>query len=610
MRHRARQNGGVIRFGVSGLPPEDMEPGAFLDQLVEQGHSAYELAFVKSFPWSEKQCGRFGEEAAGRGIALSLHAPYFAILTVEEEERSKQCLSALEHSMKLGRALGSRVIVAHTGHIGERSADELTSLVQERLDRLAPKVTELGVGLGLETSGSDRAFGSLGDIARFAAEFPFVRPVVDWAHLHAKTGAGLVTKQAFATVLGFLRESFAGYMIDPLHAQFTDNLVGPHGEVRHLPYGDGTLRVGPLVEAVREAELSMVMISEAREQESHDAILAEIRSVEERAAPPPGRSLDSGTFDFPSRIRARQEAAGRWAPIGLARPLTVSNIDKVFFPDSGITKGDLIQYYASVADVLLPHLVDRPLSMSRYPNGIADKSFYEKRAPGHAPDWIDTRPVASDSMGGTVNYVVAHSRETLMWLANMAAIEVHPFHSHHPTLGMPDYAVFDLDPAEGSTWEQVVSAAKLLRVALDRLELRGYPKLSGARGLHVYVPLDPVHTHERVRTFVDAVGQLMASANGDDITMEWDIPKRKGKVFVDANRNASGQTVASVYSVRPRPGAPISYPIRWEEVGEARNGDVTVGNLWERLQRHGDLFRPVAEGGQRLDAAEQALHLA
>jgi bifunctional non-homologous end joining protein LigD len=189
----------------------------------------------------------------------------------------------------------------------------------------------------------------------------------------------------------------------------------------------------------------------------------------------------------------------------------------------------------------------------------------------------------------------------------MGCIEVHPFHSRAGTLDKPDYAIFDFDPAEGSTWDQVVSGGQLLKVALGQLGLVGYPKLSGSRGLHVYVPLDPVHEYWRVRRFVGEVGNYLAAANPGDLTMEWDKPKRKGKVFIDHNRNASGQTVASAYSVRPRPGAPVSAPLTWEEVGEVENGDVTIANLWERLQRYGDLFAPVVTGGQTLDAAESAL---
>jgi bifunctional non-homologous end joining protein LigD len=197
-----------------------------------------------------------------------------------------------------------------------------------------------------------------------------------------------------------------------------------------------------------------------------------------------------------------------------------------------------------------------------------------------------------------------------MWFANMGCIEVHPFHSTIDDLEKPSYAIFDFDPAEGSGWDQVTGAAHLLKIALGQLGLVGYPKLSGSRGLHVYVPLDPVHGFSRVRRFVGEVGEYLAAANPDDITMEWDKPKRRGKVFVDHNRNASGQTVASVYSVRPRPGAPVAAPLTWDEVGPVENGDLTIVDIWDRLQRYGDLFAPVAKGGQTLDTAEKALGIA
>jgi len=210
-------------------------------------------------------------------------------------------------------------------------------------------------------------------------------------------------------------------------------------------------------------------------------------------------------------------------------------------------------------------------------------------------------------MGGTIAFLLASDRESLMWFANMGCIEIHPFHSRAGSLDKPDLAIFDLDPAAGSNWDQVIAGAKLLKVALGQLGLTGYPKLSGARGLHVYVPVEPIYSHSRVRAFVEAVGRVMVAANPDDLTMEWDIPKRKGRIFIDHNRNAFGQTIASVYSVRPLPTAPVSLPITWEEVETMRNGDVTIANLWDRLARFGDLWAPVARSNQRLEAAEEAL---
>jgi bifunctional non-homologous end joining protein LigD len=310
---------------------------------------------------------------------------------------------------------------------------------------------------------------------------------------------------------------------------------------------------------------------------------------------------------FPEIVNALKDGKG-FRPLGVSQPMSLSNLDKPFFPD-GYTKGDLIQYYASISPVLLAHLRDRAIVMSRYPEGSEGASFYEKRAPGHQPSWMKAVKVHTDSVHGEIEYLLAEDREALMWFANMGCIEIHPWHSQYQRPETPDYAIFDFDPAEGSTWDQVVAGAKLLRVALQRLELQGYPKLSGSKGLHVYVPLEAEYSYTRVRRFVEAVGRLLVAANPGDLTMDWDIPQRRGKVFIDHNRNAYGQTIASVYSIRPRPGAPVSAPIRWDEVDNLHNGEVTMANLWERLQRYGDLFAPVAQGGQRLEEAEATLGL-
>ena len=596
----------TIRFGISHLPPDEGDDAAFLDDLVAQGHRALELPFTAGFPWKEKRCETFGELAAERDLRLSVHAPYFVGLTIPEEDRGKQSVHAMEHTMKLGKWLGAPVIVVHFGATYDEDPAVLMDRIRSRLDFIAPKIESMGVGLGLETSGKRSAFGSLGDIAVLASEYAFVRPVVDWAHVHAMTGGGLTSKEAFQSVLGFVTDNFPGWMVSPLQVQFSDNQFGDAGEIRHVAYGEGTLRVGPLVAAVEELGLPMVLISEARDMKSHGLIWDEVQSTLAGGKTRAGRDVFTANAGFPTPIRVVKDG-DRFVPSAVDRPITFSNVDKVFFPSTGYTKGDLIQYYASVAPLLLPHLAGRPISMSRFPDGIEGPSFYEKRAPGHQPEWMRTTPVPSDSQGGIIEFLLADSPEALMWFANMGCIEFHPFHSTLADLDKPSYAIFDFDPAEGAEWDQVTGAARLLQVALGQLGLMGYPKLSGSRGLHVYVPLEPVHSHSRVRRFVGEVGQYLAAANSGDITMEWDKPKRKGKVFVDHNRNAFGQTVASAYSVRPRPGAPVAVPLAWDEVGTVANGDFTIVDVWDRFQRFGDLFAPVTQGGQTLDVAEEAL---
>ena len=597
----------MITFGYSGLPPPDISDDEFLDGLLEQGYQAFELAFTRSFPWDERRCGAFGKEAAGRGIPLSIHAPYFAVLTVADEDRARKCRGAIEHAMKLAAEMGGRMAVAHPGARRKEEPGFLMDTIRRHLDHLAPKVSDLGVGLGLETTGRASQMGSLGDIALLCAEYPFVRPVIDWAHVHAMSGGGLRSVEAFEAVLGFLRENFAGWKIDPLHSQFSDVLYDENGEIRHLPYGQGDLRVTPLVEAAHRAGFRVTVISESRDEPSHRRIRTEIEDALASVTQPEplGRSAASGAVSFPTEPRAAETGHG-YSLVGYDHPLRLSNLDKRFFPDS-YTKGDLISYYASVAPLLLPHLEDRAIVMARFPDGVEGASFYEKQAPGHQPAWMPLAPIDSAHRGGVIEYVTADRPESLIWLANMGCVEIHPWLSRVRSLDAADFAVFDLDPAAGSSWEQVVAVAGLLREALGHLRLRGYPKTSGSKGVHIYVPLDPVHDYARVRKFVRRLGHLLAAANPENVTLDRHIPDRTGKVYVDSGQNRAGATIAAAYSVRPRPRAPVSTPLRWHELETIDPASFTIATIWDRISRYGDLFAPVLLGGQRLDQAEETL---
>jgi bifunctional non-homologous end joining protein LigD len=601
----------MIRFGISRMPPEDVSDAAFLDSLLERGHQAFELPFVNGFPWKERRCEEFGMLAAERGIALSVHAPYFAVLTVDDPDKRKQTLAALEHTMKLGRALGARTVVAHTGHVKDRTPEQLHALAADGLDTIEPKVRQLGVALGLETSGSNRAFGSLGDIALIAERYSFVRPVIDWAHVHAVSGGALTTSEAFLSVIAFLREHFPGWAIDPLHTQFSDNEFGPQGEIRHVPYGDGTLRSGPLAEAVDASGLRMVVISEARDQPSHELILADLRAAAASTQPATGgeaRDAGSGAVAFPEHLRIDQDGDG-WRVLDVERRLRVSNPDKLFFPEDGYTKGDLLQYYASVSSVLLPHLEGRALSLARYPEGATGDHFYEKQCPSHSPDWMVGAPLHSSHRGEAIDFCTAPDVASLVWVANLGCIEMHPWLSRVERPEYPDFAVFDLDPQEGVEWEQVAYVAGLINVLLERLGLASYPKTSGATGIHIYLPLEPIHSYRRVRRFVETIGRMLAAADPEAVTMEWDVPKRGARVFVDHNQNVGGKTIASVYSVRPVSGAQVSTPFVWSELEAITPAAFTIGSVWDRLRQYGDLFTPVLSGDQTLDGAEQALGL-
>jgi bifunctional non-homologous end joining protein LigD len=421
------------------------------------------------------------------------------------------------------------------------------------------------------------------------------------------SGGGLTSAEAFEAVFGFLRSEFAGWQADPLHTQFSDNEFGDRGEIRHTSYGEGTLRVAPLIQAAQRLGVRMTVISESRDRASHEAIRTEAKGAwlepvqgERRAA--------SAPIEFPAGLDVVADG-GRFRTTRAFRDLSFANLDKVFFPDPGYTKGDLIEYYNAVAPALTPHLSDRAIVMARFPDGATGGFFYEKQAPGHQPDWMPLAPIHSSHRGEDIEFVTAADAPSLTWLASMGCIEIHPWLSRMPTLECPDFAIFDLDPADGASWEQVVDVAGLVRVLLDRVGLEGYPKTSGASGIHIYVPLDPIHPYGRVRRFVEAVGELLVAANPDDVTMEWDIPKRRGKVFVDHNQNVGGKTIASVYSVRPTPVASVSTPIAWDELDTAHPHDFTIATIWDRLEAVGDLFGPVLLGGQRLDRAERLIGL-
>lgn len=280
------------------------------------------------------------------------------------------------------------------------------------------------------------------------------------------------------------------------------------------------------------------------------------------------------------------------------REVRLSNLDKVYWPEDGYTKGDLLAAYFNLAPLILPHLRDRPLTMRRMPDGIAGPEFYEKQAPAHTPDWMPRAHVVGHGPRGATDFLLAQDTASLLFVVNLGCIEFHPWHSRLDSLERPDYAFFDLDPFPPITFDRVRRVALMVRVALDRLGLRGYPKTSGATGMQVYVPLDGTHSYEEARAFVERVCRIIHRSWPDGTTMDWDVSKRAGKVFLDYAMVSEGRNIASVYSVRPHPGAPVSTPLDWDEVAQdVEPGDFTVTTVWKRFAERGDLFAPVLEGG-------------
>jgi bifunctional non-homologous end joining protein LigD len=292
------------------------------------------------------------------------------------------------------------------------------------------------------------------------------------------------------------------------------------------------------------------------------------------------------------------------------RTLRLSNLDKPFWPEEGITKGDLLSYYRDVAEVLVPHLRKRPFTMKRYPDGWQGKSFFQKQAPSHMPTWIARAPFPASTREGErriIDYALIDDGLALLWAVNMGCIDMHAWASRVDRPERPDWVMFDLDPSEGAGFEDVIEVALLVREALDVLELESAPKTSGSRGIHVLVPIARRHDFAEAREFAGIVASALARAHPGLVTTEWTKAKRKG-VLVDANQNGPGKTTASVYSVRPRAGAPVSTPLRWDEVKLGLDPLVfTMDAVRERVARDGDLFARVLEGGQSLGAALRAL---
>ncbi len=290
------------------------------------------------------------------------------------------------------------------------------------------------------------------------------------------------------------------------------------------------------------------------------------------------------------------------------KELTLSHLDKILFPESGLHKADVLEYYVRIAPYLLPHLKNRPLSLLRFPNGIKESGFWEKEAPEGKPDWVPIWSHRSESRGDKIQWVVCNDLPTLVWLANLACIDFHPWFSRTDRPDRPDFVVFDLDPTPPAGFPQALQVARLVKAVLDPFGLRAYVKTSGATGLHVYLPIQCHYSYKQVRGFARNVAALMIRRFPDLITLEWKIDRRTGKVRIDFTQNVAGKTLASVYSMRPMEGAPVSCPLVWEELTDSLNpASLNYLSIHARLERMGDLFAGSLKDRQNLDAALQAL---
>lgn len=286
------------------------------------------------------------------------------------------------------------------------------------------------------------------------------------------------------------------------------------------------------------------------------------------------------------------------------RTVRLTNLAKPFWPEDGITKGDLLRYFAAVSPLLLPHLTDRAMVMKRYPNGADGKWFFMKRAPSPRPKWIETCTIDHRS-GNVIDFPMIQDLASLLWVVNLGCIDLNQWYARCDDTDRPDYLHFDLDPVPDARFPQVLEASLVVREALEALGMSPLVKTTGSKGMHLYVPIVRGPTQKEVWTFTKALALTLAAAHPGLLTAEYRIAKRpKGRVLVDYNQNAWGRTLASVYSPRPKPGATVSTPVTWQEVEAGVDmADFRIGTVPSRVAELGDLWAPLlaARGRFRLD---------
>ncbi|MGD0499944.1 MAG: DNA ligase D [Bryobacteraceae bacterium] len=285
-----------------------------------------------------------------------------------------------------------------------------------------------------------------------------------------------------------------------------------------------------------------------------------------------------------------------------ARPLKFTNLAKVFYPAEGYTKRDVLNYYDAVADLILPHLTDRPLSLKRYPDGIAKEHFFQKDVAGKFPSWLRTEEIPSEHNGRPIRYAFAQDRSSLLYLVNLGCIDQNPWMSRAPSLENPDFVLIDLDPHE-CPFDRIVDAALLVKGVLDRIGLTGYPKTTGGDGLHIYVPVETAYAYDETRTFAELIARLVQAEQPDLFTTPRAVAKRqKGRVYFDYLQNGFSKTISAPYVLRAYPGAPVATPLEWSEVTRGLHpAQFHIGNARDRFAAKGDLFWGVLEKPQRLE---------
>lgn len=355
-----------------------------------------------------------------------------------------------------------------------------------------------------------------------------------------------------------------------------------------------------------------------KDQDLRDRPLKERKKLLETAVP---------DGKFVCRVKADKKAAGAviakdpespyragtskdWLKIGAPRDEAgprLTHPDKIFFPEDKISKGDLFEYYRSISSYILPHLVDRPESLHRFPDGITKGGFFHKDMTGHLPRWLKTQRIFSQSTGKSIDYLLCQDERSLLYIVNLGCIEINPWFSRVQNLDQPDYLVIDLDP-DGNSFKQVSAIALEVHELLEEIGAENHCKTSGATGVHIAVPTGARYDFDTVRAFAEAVCRLIARRHPATTSVERSPNRRRGKVYLDFLQNRRGQTLAAPYCVRPRAGAPVSMPVTWKELAKGLEPqDFHLGNALKRLEKKGDLWKPVLGPGVDLTACMKRL---
>jgi bifunctional non-homologous end joining protein LigD len=299
-----------------------------------------------------------------------------------------------------------------------------------------------------------------------------------------------------------------------------------------------------------------------------------------------------GTTPNEIKHKTSQSPSGEKRKLKIDRhEVTLTHESKIYWPDEKITKGDVVEYYHTIHQYLLPYLKDRPQSLKRNPNGIKNKGFFHKDAGSDAPPWVNHIKILAESTGKEVDYILCNNEATLLYLNNLGCIEFNPWNSRTAKLDYPDYMVMDLDPSETNSFNDVIDSALAVKSVLDKAGAISYCKTSGATGLHIYIPMKAMYTYDQARSFGEIIAMLTHEQLPNTTTLERSLEKRGGKIYLDYLQNKRGQTLASVYSVRPQPGATISAPLLWKEVKSGLHpSQFTLRNFPSRLKKEGDLF--------------------